>query len=100
MVLSLLHRSPPEVQLLSNVKRVDLRFNQIRVAPNLADASGLKELYLGSNYLTTLGNCEFCPRSLQVLDVRDNKISTCGKSCRNKSATVAILLVESTASPV
>jgi len=63
---------------LANATRIDLRFNQIRAAPRLEDAAGLKELYLGNNYLTTLGNCEFLPKALQVLDVRDNKIATIG----------------------
>jgi Leucine-rich repeat (LRR) protein len=36
--------------------------------------SGLKELLLGNNCITTLGNLANLPSGLNILDVRDNKI--------------------------
>ena len=69
---------PSTVQQLRKVSRVDLRYNALRTPPPFTDAAPLRELYLGSNRLVSLDNCDFCPAGLQVLDVRDNKIKELG----------------------
>lgn len=65
---------PVEIQHLRQITRLDLRYNQLAEPPLLADALGLREVCLGFNRLTTLGDCESFPPSVQILDLRDNRL--------------------------
>jgi Leucine-rich repeat (LRR) protein len=66
---------PDTLQYMRSLTRLDLRHNLIQSAPYLAMAKGLKELYLGNNAITTLGDFSGFPVALVILDARDNKIS-------------------------
>lgn len=65
---------PAEIQSLHQITRLDLRHNQLTQPPLLASAAGLREVCLGFNRLTTLGDCESFPASVNILDLRDNKL--------------------------
>ena len=52
-----------------------MRHNAIVTPPILTLAQGLKELYLGNNYIVSLGEFSAYPPGLATLDARDNKIT-------------------------
>ena len=70
-----LAKLPPDLARLGRITRLDLRHNALTQPPTLTSASALRELYLGFNRLTTLGDCGDFPPSLQVLDVGDNHLT-------------------------
>jgi Leucine-rich repeat (LRR) protein len=67
---------PPEIQRLTSLVRLDLRCNALRRPPPLAKAAVLRELLLGGNGLVSMGGFVALPPTLQILDVRDNQLSS------------------------
>nr|CAB3263517.1 leucine-rich repeat-containing protein 40-like [Phallusia mammillata] len=65
---------PEGVCSLSKVEQLYLRNNSISSSPSLENCASLKELYMGNNKLAVFP--ENLPKSISILELRDNKITT------------------------
>jgi len=66
---------PAGMSALRALVRIDLRYNALTHLPDLSRAAELREIQIGHNRITSLGNVESMPRGLRVLDIRDNKVA-------------------------
>ena len=67
---------PHQMQHLAQVTRLDVSYNRLTGLPMLRQMAALRELHVGFNQLAALGDMGDClPPRLQVLSLRDNKLS-------------------------
>eukprot|EP00041_Stephanoeca_diplocostata_P029005 m.846870 g.846870 ORF g.846870 m.846870 type:complete len:431 (+) comp23477_c1_seq132:634-1926(+) len=67
---------PRGMRSLRTLVRLDVRYNVLERAPDLSNAARLKEILLGYNRLSDMGDGTTLPLTLQILDMRDNKLSS------------------------
>ncbi|EGD73872.1 leucine rich repeat containing protein 40 [Salpingoeca rosetta] len=77
--LEIIHNSltavPLSLENMASLTRLDLRYNKLTALPRLCNLKALRELSLGFNSITTLGDIRATlPSGLCILDVRDNKL--------------------------